>query len=214
MMAMAALAALTVAQAVPYYAERLSRSMPGEPAGSPALGARLERSVRVFPLLAEPWAKLGTNHRQRSADPLQGLTTMPKVEQAYLRAIDLNPYVAKYYSQLRDVYAEMNETAKGLDTLTRGVRNNPNDLILRLLLVRELERNGRLALATYHVKQAVMRVDPRQVELYIRLAELYELRGMRDQALRYYQYARQVVPDTPQSAGRFRRLAERLGMSQ
>jgi tetratricopeptide (TPR) repeat protein len=212
-MAMAAVVALTAAQALPYYAERLGRPMPGEPAGSPALGTRLERAVRVFPLLAESWAKLGAHYRQRSADPLQGLTMMPRVERAYLRAIDLNPYVPKYYSQLRDVYAEMNETAKALDTLTRGVRNNPNDLILRLLLVRELERNGQLALATYHVKQAVMRVDPRQVELYIRLAELYELRGMKDQAVRYYQYARQVVPDTPQSAGRFRRLAERLGVS-
>jgi hypothetical protein len=212
--AMAAVAVVTVGQVLPHYAERLSRSAPGELAGSPALGGRLERSVRLFPLLSEPWAKLAAHYQQKSGDPLQGLTQMPKVERSYLRAIELNPYVSKHYSGLRDAYGEMNEPVKALDTLIRGVRNNPNDLILRLLLVRELERNGRLALATYHVKQAVMRIDPRQVELYIRLAELYELRGMKDQAVRYYQYARQVVPDTPQSAGRMRRLAEKLGLAE
>ncbi len=206
------LAAATVAVALPYYAERTARRAAGERPDAPVYGRRLEWSAAVFPLDPETWARLAVHYQRRSADPLQVLPLLRKIEDAYLRAIALNPYVPRNYSQLRDFYAESNEPAKALDVLKRGVRNNPNDLILRLMLVRELERAGSLALATYHVRQALERIAPEQVELYIRLAELYELRGLTDQAVRYYQYARQVVPDTPQTQGRMRRLRENLGL--
>jgi tetratricopeptide (TPR) repeat protein len=79
-----------------------------------------------------------------------------------------------------------------------------------MLLVRELEGNGEYAMAIYHVKQALFRIEPSQVELYLRLAELYDFSGMRSAAIRYYQYANQVVNPTPQNTARLRRLRERL----
>ncbi len=133
-----------------------------------------------------------------------------QIEKAYLSAIEANPYRPEYYQQLFYLYREINNLSMALETMKLAVRNNPNDLVSRLLLVRELERTGSLALATWHVKQAVIRIEPGQVELYLRMAELYEQRGMRGKSRRWLQYARQVVPDTPEAQSRLRRLSDRV----
>lgn len=208
------LGALTLLEAAPYHAERLSRLKPGEELASEAHGRRLERAVRVFPLLPELWIRMANHYQAVATDPLAMIPYLPRIEQAYQRAVALNPYVTRSYSLLYDLHIRTNDSAKAQETLKRGVRNNPNDLILRLMLVRELERAGSLDLAIWHVRQALFRIAPDRTELLIRLAELYELRGMNEQAIRYYQYARQVVPNTPQVEGRMRRLRENLGIAE
>ncbi|PKO19649.1 hypothetical protein CVU37_02890 [candidate division BRC1 bacterium HGW-BRC1-1] len=218
------LAALTLLESLPYQADRLARPTQVATAGETiaatdntqqaAEGQRLERAVRLFPLSPALWIRLANHFQQLAADPLQLLPYVPRIEQAYQRAIDLNPYAPRSYSLLYDLYTQTNDGTKALATLKQGVRNNPNDLILRLMLVRELEQGGSIELAIWHVKQALLRIAPGQTELFIRLAELYELRGRNDQAERWYQYARQVVQETPQTEGRMRRLRENLGFNQ
>ena len=219
------LAALTLLESLPYQAERLSRPAnvaaaevqtitATEPTQQAAEGKRLERALRLFPLSPALWIRLANHLQQLAADPLQLLPHVPRIEEAYQRAIKLNPYAPHSYSLLYDLYTQTNDGSKALATLKQGVRNNPNDLILRLMLVRELEQGGSIDLAIWHVKQALLRIAPDQTELFIRLAELYELRGRNDQAERWYQYARQVVQETPQTEGRMRRLRENLGFNQ
>lgn len=201
---------LIAAELAPYVSATLARKRPDEEIASASYGQRLERAVRIFPLNGDVWAKLANHYQQQVKDDLAIYTYMERIEDAYNRAIRLNPYDPRNYEQLAFLYSDTNNPGKALEVLKEGTRNNPNHFVLRLLLVRELERTGSLALATYHVKQALFRIAPDQVELYLRLAELYERRGMRERALRYLQYAKQVVPDTPQTAARLRRLGERL----
>ena len=218
------LAALTLLESLPYQADRLARSA-GAAAEVETIvatdatqqtdeGQRLERALRLFPLSPTLWIRLANHLQQLAADPLELLPHVPRIEAAYQRAIELNPYAPRSYSLLYDLYTQTNDGPKALATLKQGVRNNPNDLILRLMLVRELEQGGSIELAIWHVKQALLRIAPDQTDLFIRLAELYELRGRNEQAQRWYQYARQVVRETPQTEGRMRRLRENLGFNE
>lgn len=204
---------LTVAESLPYLAARMARVRPGETVASDTYLERLERSAELFPFSSDVWAQIGETLRQRASTPLEILRLgyAQRIETSYLRAISANPYRPQYYWDLYQLYRDTNNPYSALETMKLAVRNNPNDLRSRLLLVRELEREGSLALASYHVKQAVTRIAPDQVELYLRLAELYEQRGMRDKARRWLQYARQVVPDTPEAQARLKWLTDRLG---
>lgn len=200
----------TVAEAAPYLADTLARKRQNEEISSPEYGRRLQLATRIFPLLPDVWAKLAMHYQQQVQQELQIYTYLDRIERAYQRAIKLNPFQPQLYEQLAFQYIDTNNAGKALDVLKEGTRNNPNNFVLRMLLVRELERIGSLSLATYHVKQALFRIAPDQVDLFLRLAELYERRGQRAAALRYMQYAEQVVTRSEQSQARLRRLKQRL----
>lgn len=201
---------VTVAEVVPYSALKMGRRHPGEALSSQEYGMRLRKAVKLFPLESRLWARLANHYLELAKDPLGVYNYLGEVSGELTRAIALNPYEPSNYEQLAFVYSDTNNQTATLDTLKQGVSNNPNHFVLRMLLVRELEKMGSLAMATYHVRLALFRVAPDQVELYIRLAELYELQGDRDHALLYYKYAKQVVPANAATAARLRRLKERL----
>lgn len=202
-----------VLQGLPYLAERRARPAAGEIDGSDAQTRRLAASLALYPFQADTWARLAEARRTGAgaAGTLDLVRVAPAADADYRRAIAENPYRPIYAERLYDLRRETGEAAKALAALKDGVRANPNDLVLRLLLVRELERAGGLALATYHVRQAVTRIDPEQTELFLRLAELYDQRGMAAAARRWLQYARQSVPDSPEVRERLKRLSGRLG---
>src|SRR5690606_17431789 len=139
-------------------------------------------------------SRLAEHYYARVNDPLDIYEYGDRIETAYLQAIRLNPYREGLYEGLYYLYHDTNRPEEGLEILKRGVRNNPNAWVLRMLLVRELESFGNLALATYHVKQVLHRAQPDQVQLYVRLAELYDLQGKQANAIQYYKYSMQVVP--------------------
>jgi hypothetical protein len=203
------------AQVAPHVAASQIRRRPQEEATSPSYGLRLERTVRVFPFLPEAWVRLA-NYYQDSAKDSNDLVLrlLPKIEEAYQRAIRLDPFEPRTYERLALLYASTNSPMKAREALARGVRANPNDLVLRLMLVRELQKAGSLALATWHMQQALHRIAPAQAELYLQLAELYEQRGLTAVAVRHYQYARQVLPESALSSPQARRLRQRLGLPE
>lgn len=203
------------AQVAPHVAAAQIRRRPHEEAASPSYGQRLERTVRVFPWLPEAWVRLA-NYYQDSARDSNDLVLrlLPLVENAFQRAIRLDPFEPRTYERLALVYSSTNSPMKARETLAQGVRANPNDLVLRLMLVRELQKAGSLALATWHMQQALHRIAPGQGELYLQLAELYEQRGLTAVALRHYQYARQVLPDSAFTSPQARRLRQRLGLAE
>jgi hypothetical protein len=204
---------LTALEAAPYYALRLSRLHEGETERSAGYGRRLMQAAQVFPLSYEVWAKLGQYNRSQADSPLDLYQYSDKVEKAYLKSIQQNRYNPLNYEMLYYLYRDTNNPQEALRIIRQGVQDNPNELVLRLLLVLELEKVGNLALATYHVKQALFRIAPDKTELYLRLAELYLYRGKATDATLYYQYAKQVVPDTPQVNARLRTLRERLKLA-
>ncbi|GIX44895.1 MAG: hypothetical protein KatS3mg130_1303 [Candidatus Sumerlaea sp.] len=206
--------AVWIAQCLPYAAAFLVHKGAKKAAEKDAGGIeQIEKALRVFPVYAEGWAALAeTLQRQASSNAIELVRLAPRIETACLQATRWNPYEPKHFEQLAFFYQDTNNPTRALETLREGVRNNPNHFVLRLLLARELEKGGSYALATWHLKQALFRVAPQQVELLLKLGELYYARNMRNDAIRYYQYAKQVVPSTPQTAVRLRRLAERLGI--
>lgn len=200
----------TVAQALPYIAAQMARKKETEEVDNPAYGERLKRSIDLYPLLPNVWAKLANHYQKKIDRELEIYTQSDEIAAAYKNAIKLNPYDPRNYEQLAFLYTDTNNPTAALEVLKEGVMNNPNHFVLRMLLVRELEKQGSLALATYHALQALNRIAPERVELNLRLAELYELRGMRNKAMQYFQYAQQVVPDTPELEARMRRLRARI----
>ena len=196
----------------PYVANRYSRLHQGEAESSPQYGDRLDLAARIFPLDSMIWSKIGDHYSACIKEPLEIYQYADRIEPAYQKAIFYNPYRPTLYEQLYFLYRDINRSVDALQIMKAGVEANPNHLVLRLLLVRELEKVGSLALATYHVKTALFRIAPDKTELYLRLAELYELQGLPDQAKLYYQYARQVVPDSTQTRTRLQRLQQRLDL--
>lgn len=210
-----AVTAVFFLQALPHRAAALAQRRSKEPLSSPEYGQRLERAVRMFPYFAEGWAKLAQFYQERSAgDSLALLGLAPRIELAYRNAIQANPYEPNYYEQLAFFYQDTNASPKVLETLRAAVANNPNHFVVRLLLVRELERTQSYALATWHLRQALFRIAPQQSELLIRLAELYDLRGMRPDAVRACQYAFQGLSPGASALLRLKRVAERLGIAK
>ncbi len=175
-------------------------------------GEDLQRAIRVYPLDSHTWSNLATHYEARIGEPLEIYQYSDRIEAAYKQAMELNPYRPDLYEKLYFLYRDINRQGDALDIMKEGVQTNPNQLILRLLLIRELERLGNYPLATYHVKQALFTIAPDETELYLRLAELYEIQGQYTDAKLYYLYAKQVVPATPATTSRLQRLEERLGM--
>jgi len=207
--------AIFLVQLLPHRANWLAQRSSGETLSSVDYGRRLERAVMIFPYSAENWAKLAQHYQERaSGDSLALVGLAPRIELAYQRAIQANPYEPNYYEQLAFFYQDTNAPTKVLDTLRAAVANNPNHFVTRLLLVRELERTQSYALATWHLRQALLRIAPQQSELFVRLAELYDLRGMRMDAIRACQYAAQGLPGGASALLRLKRLAERLGIAK
>ncbi|MGI8906342.1 MAG: hypothetical protein ACR2IE_07620 [Candidatus Sumerlaeaceae bacterium] len=205
--------ALTVVEAAPYYALRLTRLRAGEKENSKNYGERLAEAARIFPLSYETWSKIGQYYRSQADSPLDLYQYSDKVEKAYLKSIQKNRYNPLNYEMLYYLYRDTNNPQESLRIIKQGVQDNPNELVLRMLLVMELEKFGNFALATYHTKQALFRISPQNVELYLRLAEQYVVRGKATDAILYYQYAKQVVPDTPAANARLRTLRERLKLA-
>ena len=212
-LASVALFALTLLEAAPYHALRLSRMHEGETEKTPAYGQRLAEAVRVFPLSYETWSKVGQYYYSQAESPLDLYQYSDKVEKAYRKSIEQNRYSPINYEQLYYLYRDTNNPQEALRIIKQGVQDNPNELVLRLLLVLELEKVGNFAMATYHTKQALFRISPQNVELYLRLAEQYVVRGKATDATLYYEYAKQVVPDTPAVNNRLRALRERLKLA-
>lgn len=180
--------------------------------GSEEYGDAIKKANRIFPLDSHTWSSMATHYESRINQPLEIYDYSDRIEDSYARAIKLNPYRPELYEKLYFLYRDINRQGDALDIMKEGVQTNPNQLILRLLLIRELERLGDYPLATYHVKQALLTIAPDETELYLRLAELYEIQGQFTDAKLYYLYARQAVPETATTTARLNRLKERLGM--
>ena len=207
-------AAVAGAQLAPYAAARRAAPRKGEDTRSAGYGVRLEATARAFPVLPELWVRIAAFEQETLPSALDIYRVLPKVEDALARAIRLDPFEPRAYEELAVVYGKTNSSSKALDTLAQGVRNNPNDVTLRVLLARDLERSGDLAAATWHLRQAAYRLRPEQADLLLRLAELYDRRGMRDAAVRHYQYAAQVMQPSDLATGRAARLREKLGLAR
>lgn len=205
---------LVVLQVAPYAAVRYSRERGPDDRASADYGRRLEAAAKNFPFLPELQVRLASYYQDKSATPLEAARFSKAIEQAYLRAVRLDAFEPRTYERLALVYTSGNNPAQAINILSQGTQNNPNDLWVRMQLVRELEKKGSYALATWHVKQALFRVAPEQTELYLRLAELYDRRGLKSVAVRYYQMATQVLTPRQLASPQARRLRERLGLAQ
>jgi hypothetical protein len=215
--------ALCALEAAPYVARALATpnaaSNPNATAetlktelASPSYASNLNAALKVFPLDSHLWSALASHFESSITEPLEIYKYSDRIEDAYMKAIKHNPFRPELYEKLYFLYRDINRQGDALDIMKQGVETNPNQLILRLLLIRELERLGNYPLATWHEKQALFAIAPGETELYLRLAELYEIQGQYDDAKLYYLYSRQIVPETPQTVQRLNRLKEHLGM--
>lgn len=216
--------AVTALQLAPYLAQRLATPPAGakdakatiaqrkELLASEEYGKSLVSAIRVFPLDSRVWSARAAHFDARVTDPLEIYDYSDRIEDSYKKAIARNPYRPELYEKLYFLYREVNRQGDALDIIKEGVQTNPQQLLLRLLLVQELERVGNYPLATYHVKLALHNIAPDRSELYLRLAELYEIQGLVDDAKLYYLYAKQVVNDNAATEARLKRLATNLGL--
>ena len=214
---------LSGVEAAPYVARKLA-TPPGaadvklsdeqrkQQLASSSYAENLDAALKAFPLDSHNWSALANHFEASIKEPLEIYKYSDRIEKAYKEAIKHNPYRPDLYEKLYFLYRDINRQGDALDIIKTGVETNPNRLLLRLLLIRELERLGNYPLATWHVKQALFNTAPEETELYLRLAELYEIQGQYDEAKLYYLYAKQVVPTTPQTKQRLDRLKEHLSI--
>lgn len=204
--------ALTALEIAPYAAANIAKLPQDGDASADGYGERLAMALKVFPLDSEIYGKIADHYdaKIQKQGALEIYQYSDAIQSALTKAISLNPYKPIYYEKLYFLYGYINRSSDALEVLQKGVQNNPNNLAIRLLLARELESVGDYLVATHHIKEIVHRIAPETTELYLRLAELYELQGMDNEAKSYYLQARQTVPDTPATRSRLERLGKNL----
>jgi tetratricopeptide (TPR) repeat protein len=98
---------------------------------------------------------------------------------------------------LVELYAAQGRMDRAIETLSGDLKKVPESLAVRRLLAATEARAGKydLALAEYRRLTAA---DPKSIELYLHLSEVYRLKGQIDNAIAILDQARQVAPKDPE----------------
>jgi len=121
-------------------------------------------------------------------------------ESQYLRLYKPGQKDMRPLEGLIQVYGAENQIDKGLKLTEQEVKIAPDSRPARLLLAATAIRAGKLDMAIQQYEWLLSN-DPRSVEAYASLGEVYQLKGDLNSALVSFQKARELVPNDPRILG-------------
>lgn len=116
-----------------------------------------------------------------------------EAEEAYRRAIELEPNNADYYSNLGVTYYTLQRMDEAIAAFRTALQHAPSDAALHYLLGAALLQVNRLDEAEQSFVRA-NQLDPKLGEPYYGLGVLYRLRGQRDQAIAAFERFLEIGP--------------------
>ena len=169
---------------------RLQSNYAGVPRSEtePKIEAAVERALQLDPLLGEAHASLANLRYWR--DDNSG------AEEAYLRAIELNPNYAPAYQWYGEwLSRQVERVEEALELSRKSVELDPLSPIIRVDYAESLEYSGRVDDALTQYLKAI-EIDPEFVVGHRQLALLYwQQLGRLDEAVSHYIQADTIEPD-------------------
>jgi len=151
--------------------------------------SRVERQVALAPSSGAIHYLLGTVYEVRD--------DKTRAEQAYLRALEIEPRLLAAYLRLATLYVASGKDDQALAELAEATKANPTSPLPLSLSGGIYERKGDLAKAREAYEKA-LKLNPRFVPAANNLAWLLsEHGGNKDRALQLAQSAKQEAPDEP-----------------
>jgi Flp pilus assembly protein TadD len=186
-------------------ADRMFKEAQRESAGGDLRKAAslLERIVKDDSGDYEAWTELGTvNARRERNDDAQ---------KAYVRALEIRADFLPALVNLGKLHLSRSRFADAVDPLTRAVEAEPGRAETHRLLGEAYLGIRKGSEAVPHLYEAI-RLDPEgMAEVHLRLAQLYDLAGMKDRAAREYVDFLGKRPDSPRRAELEKYIAENRG---
>jgi tetratricopeptide (TPR) repeat protein len=97
---------------------------------------------------------------------------------------------------LIQVYSQDHHFDKALQLLDQELKQSPNSQALHLLMAGTATQAGKLDLATNEYEWLRSK-DPKSIQAYVSLGEMYQLKGDVNSALKSYEKAREFAPNDP-----------------
>ena len=88
-----------------------------------------------------------------------------KAEDNFLKAIEINPKLPQVYLNLADIYYKQRDFENGLELLSQGVYELPDNMVLRHLLARFYMEDARLDLAIDELEK-ILETQPENYDAY------------------------------------------------
>ena len=97
-----------------------------------------------------------------------------KAEKFYLKALQLNPKLAQIYINLADIYYKQKDMAKGIDLMTGGICELPDNMVFRHYLARFYMEDAKLDLAIDELTDLIWRNlnQDNKVSLFVRYIDI------------------------------------------
>ena len=117
-----------------------------------------------------------------------------KAEKNYLKAEELNPALPQIYINLADIYYRQKEMGKGIELISRGIANVPDNLVLRHYLARFFMEDARLDLAIDELEH-ILEQQPENYDVYYDLGKVHFELGNYDSAIENFENVLEFKPD-------------------
>ena len=95
-----------------------------------------------------------------------------KAEKNYLKAQEINPKLPQIYINLADIYYRRKDMGAGIDLVTRGICEIPENLVLRHYLARFYMEDAKLDLAIDELEN-ILEKQPENYDVYYDLAKVH-----------------------------------------
>lgn len=95
-----------------------------------------------------------------------------KAEKNYLKALQINPKLPQIYINLADIYYKQKDMAKGIDLMTGGICELPDNMVFRHYLARFYMEDAKLDLAIDELEN-VLEKQPENYDVYYDLARVH-----------------------------------------
>ena len=119
-----------------------------------------------------------------------------KAEKYYLKALRVNPKLPQIYINLADIYYKQKDMAKGIDLMTGGICELPDNMVFRHYLARFYMEDAKLDLAIDEL-EAILEKQPENYDVYYDLGRVHFELGNYDCAIENFENVLEYKSENP-----------------
>ncbi len=119
-----------------------------------------------------------------------------KAEKHYLKALHLNPKLPQVYINLADIYYRRKDMGSGIELVTQGIYEIPDNLVLRHYLARFYMEDAKLDLAIDELEH-ILEKQPDNYDVYYDLGKVHFELGNYECAIENFENVLQYKSENP-----------------
>ena len=124
------------------------------------------------------------------------LADYDKAEKHYLKALHLNPKLPQVYINLADIYYRKKDMGSGIELITHGICEIPDNLVLRHYLARFYMEDAKLDLAIDELEH-ILEKQPDNYDVYYDLGKVHFELGNYECAIENFENVLQYKSENP-----------------